>query len=121
MIEDLAVGMRQGERRLFVVSGNQLKSFYPSLTSSVVFYDLAILRVKKNSEKDLLAADQAPPLPALPNIDNEARSRSESIRDKTKQISDQLNDVKFNQLNITVRFYLEEFFLVKIWQGQADI
>lgn len=39
-----------------------------------------------------------PPLPQLGHIETsaEARSRSESVKDKTKMISEQINDVKMN-------------------------
>ncbi len=37
--------MKQGDRRLLVLSGSSVKSFHPNAGNSIVFYDIHILRV----------------------------------------------------------------------------
>ena len=55
-------------------------------------------KIKKNVDKErsssVLSTEQMPPLPLLnQSADFESRSRSESIRDKTKILNEQINDV----------------------------
>lgn len=76
------------------------------------------LKIKKASPKEE-TMDQMPALPQLSQImptqpspgsssDQESRSRSESIRDKTKIINDQLNDVKYIFLLLKIkRFFFK--------------
>jgi FK506-binding protein 15 len=47
-IEDLIINMKQGERRLFVLTGSMLAPFFTNLiaTNSIVFYDINILKVR---------------------------------------------------------------------------
>ena len=49
-IEDSIVNMKQGERRLFILTGNLLAPFFSNLIAptSIVFYDIAILKVNFN-------------------------------------------------------------------------
>lgn len=46
-VEDLISNMKQGERKLFVLTGNSVAPFYSNLiaSSSIIFYDINILKV----------------------------------------------------------------------------
>lgn len=90
IIETLVVKMRQGDRRLFCINGSLFKSIYPNCSNTPIFYDIHIIRVKKNKEENSNILDQMPPMPSL---EAESRSRSESIKEKSKIINDQINDV----------------------------
>lgn len=72
---------------------------------------MIFFKIKKSNKEDApggggggMPTDQMPPLPQLSQImpgqvspgDVESRSRSESIRDKTKMISEQLSDVSYS-------------------------
>lgn len=46
MIEELIVGMKQGDRKLMVLTGNSIKSVYPNAAGFVVFYDITVMRVR---------------------------------------------------------------------------
>ncbi|CAF0730070.1 unnamed protein product [Brachionus calyciflorus] len=103
IIESLIINMKQGDRKLFVLNSSHFKSFYSNNTSPVLFYDIHILRIKKNKEEranaDLL--EQMPPLPVI-SMD-EPRSRSGSIQEKTKIINDQINDPKLEKAKVISR------------------
>lgn len=60
-----------------------------------MFYDIKIKKASAKEEAPV-SVEQMPPLPQLGHIETsaEARSRSESVKDKTKMISEQINDVK---------------------------
>lgn len=45
VIEDLLIGIKQGDRKLLVLNGNALKTVYPNAAGFVVFYDITVLRV----------------------------------------------------------------------------
>jgi hypothetical protein len=45
VIEDVLIGMRQGDRKLLVLNGNALKAVYPNAAGFIVFYDITVLRV----------------------------------------------------------------------------
>lgn len=47
-IEESIINMKQGSRRLIVVTANKLQPFYPNLSlNSIIFYDISIQRVRK--------------------------------------------------------------------------
>lgn len=50
VLEESIIKLKQGDRKLFVLSGNQVKSYYPNNVNSntPVFFDISILRVIKN-------------------------------------------------------------------------
>jgi FK506-binding protein 15 len=103
-IENVIVGMRQDNRRLFVVNGSHLQSFYPnslnSTSASIVFYDINIIRIKKNKEtaSTSMTNSQIDMSDANSISNTPPRSRAEStIKDKSKIINEQLNENKLNE------------------------
>lgn len=132
-VEDLIINMKQGDRKLFVLTGNMLAPFYSNLitSSSIVFYDISILKVrilifffkfyylkfylkkkkiKKNEKKERTATfssvnNDSMPLPQLTEPES-PRSRTESVRDKTKIINEQLNDVIFLKIIVCFIFIM---------------
>ena len=100
-IENAIIGMRQENRRLFVINGAHLQSFYPnSSSSSIVFYDINIIRIKKNKETSSSSVTNAQiDIPETNSTSNTPpRSRAEStIKDKSKIINEQLSDSKLNE------------------------
>lgn len=102
VIETLVVKMKQGDRRLFVLNGSLFKSVYAKYSSSPIFYDIHILRLKKNKEEPTSSnADILDQMPSITNMETESRSRSESIKEKTKIINDQINEVSY-QIRIKI-------------------
>lgn len=104
--------MKQGDRKLLVLNGNTLKSFYPSAAGVVVFYELTVLRVKKTSKDERANSSanaeqsQMPPLPQLGSGDSaeSSRPRGDSIKDRTKMINDQMNnDAKTDKAKLISR------------------
>lgn len=94
LVEEMLVTMKQGDRRLFVLTGQSMQPQYASSVGveAVVFYDVKVLRVKKSerkSERSMSTASDQPPLPMLSPVvgQDELRDRSDSsVREMTKQI-----------------------------------
>lgn len=94
LVEEMLVTMKQGDRRLFVLTGQSMQPQYASSVGAeaVVFYDVKVLRVKKSerrSERSMSTASDQPPLPMLSPVlgQDEGRGRSDSsVREMTKQI-----------------------------------
>lgn len=94
VIETLIIKMRQGDRRLFCINGSLFKSVYPNSSNSPIFYEIHIIRIKKNKDDNSTSnSNILDQMPSMPNLETESRSRSESIKEKSKIINDQINDV----------------------------
>ena len=95
--------MKQENRRLFALSSNFIQSFYPNslAANSVAFYDINIIRIKKNPKE--AAASSSANQYAMPQMDPELsntppRSRADStVKDKSKVLNEQLNESKLNE------------------------
>jgi len=111
LLEGMLVGMRQGDRKLFVLDGKSLQPFYQGTIQedSVVFYDVKVLRIKKSMDKKDRSESNASEVEiVLPEFSplsdtSSVRDRTESVRDKTQKISSQLNDTKLEKAKLISR------------------
>ena len=78
------VGMRQGDRRLWVLTGGSLRPQYAVGADAVVFCDVRVARVKKGEarrERSGSAASDQAPLPALSPLGQDSgRERGKQTR-----------------------------------------
>jgi FK506-binding protein 15 len=105
-IENLICEMRQGQRRLFALNSQLLQGFYSNeqLTSSpVIFYDINIIRIKKNKQQQ--QQQQQQPIIDQQNIEDDntdtetttssIRTRSNSnVKELTKSLNESMGATK---------------------------
>lgn len=112
-IEELFLNMKSGDKKLFVSMGKQFFPSYSSLIApdSIVFYQVKILRIKKNEKKERTLSNASTtveqiPLPQLSpvsQISDDSRIRTDSIKDKSKVINNQLSESKLDKAKLISR------------------